>query len=83
MELLKSTLFPELILISWLVPISEPISEPILEPISILESIPETDSILRLQNRFQKTSKLAAIDSDENFIFIIIISWASWRLLGH
>ena len=39
----------------------EPIPEPILE----------TDSRATVRNQFQKTKKLAGIDSDENFIYPI------------
>ena len=49
------------------IPIPEPILEPIPEPIP--ESIPETDSGPTIRNRFQKSSELAGIYSDENFIF--------------
>ena len=58
-------------------PISIPeptlIREPIPEPILIREAIPENDSGPTVRNRFQKTSELAGIDSDENFIFAITL----------
>ena len=51
-------------------PVSKLIPETIPEPIpeSIPESTSETDSGPTVRNRFQKTSELAGIDSDENFI---------------
>ena len=78
MEMPKLTPISKLILISEPFLILEPILEqileripepiPILEPIPepILESIPETDSRPIID---RKTSKLARIGSDENFIF--------------
>ena len=49
----------------------EPISIPesITVPIPIPESIPETDPGATILDRFQKTSKLTGIVSDETFIF--------------
>ena len=62
-----------LIMIPEPIPIPEPISilEPIPIPEPIPESIPETDFGSAIRNRFQKTSDLAGIDSDEIFIFPI------------
>ena len=52
--------------------VPEPIPIPlIMIPEPIPESIPETDFGPAIRNRFQKTSELAGIDSDEIFIFPI------------
>ena len=55
-------------------PIQELIPELIPIPESIQELIPETNSEPAIRNRFQETSVLAGIDSEENFIFPITSS---------
>ena len=86
---------PKPIPISKPILISEPIPIPELKPEPILEPIAETDSGPTIRNRVQKTSELARIDSDENFIFPITtmtcpgsstvrmqVSYISWPPLG-
>ena len=75
---------PELTPILELIPIPksilnpEPIPDPILIPEPILESISKTDSGLTILNRFQKTSELAGIDSDEIFPVDPVMSNSFW-----
>ena len=59
---------------SELVSIMEPISFPDPSPKHFLVSMPETDCRPTIQNQFRKTSKLAGIDFDENFIRLITSS---------
>ena len=67
----EAILISEPILIKKSIPIPEPIPVPISISEPIPKSIPATDSEPAIRNRFQKTSKRAAIYSDENLIFSI------------
>ena len=69
MEMPKLTPIWKPILISEPIPVLEPISipKPILIPDPIPKPSPKTDSGPTIRYRFQKTSELAEIDSDENF----------------
>ena len=67
--ILKPISIPEPVLIPHPIPIPETIM--ILKPIPIQESSSKTDSGPTIRYRFQKTSELAGIDSDENLFFPI------------
>ena len=67
----RSESIPEPIPMLESISIPESIPEPI--PELVAEPIPENDSGPTIRNRFQKTSELAGIDSDEIFIFSSLV----------